>query len=206
MKCLEKDRNRRYETASALAADVMHYLADEPVTAGPPSQLYRARKFVRRNRVPVVAALLVAAAILGGVAASTWQAVRATRAERAALASAKLAQQSATPNGGQGTRGGPAQASRRHFQLSDQRLHGAIPGARYPGRRRGPRALGAELQDAYPDDPGADAALLATMGRSYVGLRRFGDAEQIYRKCLSVAKDPGLIDRVRRELATCLLR
>ena len=56
MKCLEKDRNRRYETASALAADMMHYLADEPVTAGPPSRLYRAGKFVRRNRVPVVAA------------------------------------------------------------------------------------------------------------------------------------------------------
>jgi tetratricopeptide (TPR) repeat protein/serine/threonine protein kinase len=50
MKCLEKDRNRRYETASALAADVQHYLRDEPVQACPPSAGYRLRKFARRNK------------------------------------------------------------------------------------------------------------------------------------------------------------
>ena len=152
MKCLEKDRNRRYETASALAADILHHLADEPVTAGPPSRLYRASKFVRRNRVPVVAALLVAAAILGGVAASAWQAVRATRAERAArneryveaVASAELARAvGRRRTASQGTRGGPAQAGRRDFELSDQRLRCAIPGARHPGRRRSAQALDA---------------------------------------------------------------
>jgi hypothetical protein len=63
-----------------------------------------------------------------------------------------------------------------------------------------------QLQDAYPDNPSAHASLLATMGRSYLYLRRFGDAEQIFRKCLSVASDPALIYNVRRELATCLLR
>ena len=50
MKALEKDRNRRYETASALAADVQRYLADEPVQACPPSARYRFRKFARRNK------------------------------------------------------------------------------------------------------------------------------------------------------------
>src|SRR5262249_25663333 len=50
MKALEKDRNRRYETASALAADVQRYLHDEPVQACPPSAWYRFRKFVRRNK------------------------------------------------------------------------------------------------------------------------------------------------------------
>src|SRR5205807_6607839 len=55
MKTLEKDRNRRYETASAFAADVQRYLADEPVLACPPSALYRFRKFARRNRGPVLA-------------------------------------------------------------------------------------------------------------------------------------------------------
>src|SRR5439155_19638722 len=50
MKSLEKDRNRRYETANALAADVQRYLADEPVQACPPSAGYRLRKFVRRNK------------------------------------------------------------------------------------------------------------------------------------------------------------
>src|SRR5262245_37176302 len=51
MKCLEKDRNRRYETANGLAADLQRYLNDEPVVACPPSAAYRFRKFVRRNRL-----------------------------------------------------------------------------------------------------------------------------------------------------------
>jgi hypothetical protein len=69
MKALEKDRNRRYETASAFAADVHRYLDDEPVQACPPSALYRFRKFARRNRVPLAiaasAALLVLLVVAG---------------------------------------------------------------------------------------------------------------------------------------------
>src|SRR5216117_258318 len=59
MKTLEKDRNRRYETANGLATDVQHYLADEPVLAGPPSTGYRLRKFVRRHKGPALAAAVV---------------------------------------------------------------------------------------------------------------------------------------------------
>src|SRR5262245_8512832 len=59
MKALEKDRNRRYETANGFAMDVQRYLADEPVLACPPSAGYRLRKFVRRNKGPVLAASLV---------------------------------------------------------------------------------------------------------------------------------------------------
>jgi WD40 repeat protein len=81
MKALEKDRRRRYETASAFAADVQHYLDDEPVAACPPSAAYRLRKFARRHRVALVTSALVAAALVLGTAVSVWQAVRATRAE-----------------------------------------------------------------------------------------------------------------------------
>src|SRR5207245_1761533 len=56
MRCLEKDRNRRYETANSLAQDIQRYLHDEPVQAGPPSAGYRLRKFVKRNRGPALAA------------------------------------------------------------------------------------------------------------------------------------------------------
>src|SRR5438309_4381557 len=59
MKCLEKDRNRRYETANGVAADVQRYLADEPVQACPPSALYRFRKLARRNKPALAAAGLV---------------------------------------------------------------------------------------------------------------------------------------------------
>ena len=64
MKALEKDRNRRYESAAAFAADVQRHLADEPVLACPPSAVYRARKFARRNRGGVLAATGAAVALL----------------------------------------------------------------------------------------------------------------------------------------------
>src|SRR5439155_25386819 len=64
MKALEKDRNRRYETASSLAADVQRYLKDEPVQACPPSAVYRFRKFARRNKAALATATVVAVAVL----------------------------------------------------------------------------------------------------------------------------------------------
>jgi tetratricopeptide (TPR) repeat protein/serine/threonine protein kinase len=69
MKALEKDRNRRYESAGAFAADVERYLRDEPVSAGPPSTLYRLRRFVRRNRraLAVTASLFVAVIVVAAV-------------------------------------------------------------------------------------------------------------------------------------------
>src|SRR5207244_10370917 len=77
MKALEKDRNRRYETANGFARDVQRYLADEPVLACPPSAGYRLRKFVRRNKGPVLAASLVLFALLAGIAGTTFGLVRA---------------------------------------------------------------------------------------------------------------------------------
>src|SRR5262245_8265468 len=81
MKALEKDRNRRYETASAFAADVQRHSNDEPVLACPPSLAYRLRKFVRRNRGPVLAGALVFAALLAGIVGTTLGLFQA-RAER----------------------------------------------------------------------------------------------------------------------------
>ena len=73
MKSLDKDRARRYETPSALAADVLRHLQGEAVQAAPPSAAYRLRKFVRRNKGPVIAGTAVAAALLVGIAGTTWQ-------------------------------------------------------------------------------------------------------------------------------------
>jgi WD40 repeat protein/serine/threonine protein kinase len=81
MRCLEKDRTRRYDTASSLARDLQRYLADEPVEACPPSAGYRLRKFARKNKKLFATAAAFAALLLLGVTASTWQAVRATQAE-----------------------------------------------------------------------------------------------------------------------------
>jgi serine/threonine protein kinase/tetratricopeptide (TPR) repeat protein len=86
MKCLEKDRNRRYDTANGLAMDIQHYLHDEAVQACPPSASYRLRKFARKYRTLLRIAGAFAVFLVLAAAVSAWQAVRATRAERQALA------------------------------------------------------------------------------------------------------------------------
>jgi serine/threonine protein kinase/WD40 repeat protein len=90
MKALEKDRNRRYETANSFAMDVQRHLAGEAVRAVPPSPWYRARKFARRNRGPVTAVAVVLLALVAGIIGTTWGMVRATRAEAGAVAETGL--------------------------------------------------------------------------------------------------------------------
>jgi serine/threonine protein kinase len=91
MKSLEKDRNRRYESASAFAADIERYLSHEPVEAGPPSTLYRFRKFARRRRGALIAITFVAASLLAGVGVSLWQAAEATSARQQAVSRLNIA-------------------------------------------------------------------------------------------------------------------
>jgi eukaryotic-like serine/threonine-protein kinase len=82
MKCLEKDRSRRYEAATGLADDVERHLKNEPVTAAAPGAMYRARKFVRRHRYGFATAAVIMLLLLAGVVVSTWQMVQSRRAER----------------------------------------------------------------------------------------------------------------------------
>jgi serine/threonine protein kinase len=84
MKCLEKDRGRRYETANGLVMDIQRYLQDDPVLAGPPSAGYRLRKFARRYRAVLATAASFAVLLVLGVIGTTWQAVRAERARKLA--------------------------------------------------------------------------------------------------------------------------
>jgi tetratricopeptide (TPR) repeat protein/tRNA A-37 threonylcarbamoyl transferase component Bud32 len=81
MKCLEKDRTRRYETANGLAMDIHRHLVGEAVVAVPPSSAYRMKKLILRHRVGVAAAGAVTAALLIGVVAFAWQA-RIARQQR----------------------------------------------------------------------------------------------------------------------------
>jgi serine/threonine protein kinase/tetratricopeptide (TPR) repeat protein len=81
MKALEKDRNRRYESANALARDVQRYLAGEPVLAVPPSTSYRLRKFARKHRAALTTATAIVLLLVAGVAVSSWLAVQAIQAK-----------------------------------------------------------------------------------------------------------------------------
>lgn len=80
MKALDKDRNSRYESASALASDIERYLRREPVKACPPSFLYRLKKLWQRNRALVTTSVLVSLSILVGVSISVWQTIIAKQA------------------------------------------------------------------------------------------------------------------------------
>lgn len=88
---LEKDRSRRYESASALAADIQRYLNDEPVQACPPSAVYRLRKVASRFKVVVATATIVFASLVAGAGIATWQAIVARTHAAKARAATKLA-------------------------------------------------------------------------------------------------------------------
>ena len=92
MKSLDKDRNRRYATANGFAADVLRYLNDESVQACPASAAYHFKKFARRNNRLLATSGVVALALVVGTAVSTWQAIRATRAEGEANTNFKSAE------------------------------------------------------------------------------------------------------------------
>ncbi len=81
MKCLEKDRTRRYDAAAALARDVERFLTDVPIEARPPSVIYQTQKFVRKNRLGIAIATSFLLLLLAATVISGWQAFRATRAE-----------------------------------------------------------------------------------------------------------------------------
>lgn len=85
-KALEKDKARRYESAAALAADIERYLRDEPILARPPSAGYQLQKFARRHRALVGGVAAVFVVLVAGIAVSSVLAIRARRAEQAALA------------------------------------------------------------------------------------------------------------------------
>ena len=86
MKCLEKDRARRYPTANGLAADIQRQLDQEPVVARPPSMTYRLQKLVRRHKLAVAGVAALTLSLFLGIAGTTWQAFHAMRARDQALA------------------------------------------------------------------------------------------------------------------------
>ena len=77
LRCLERDRQRRYDGAGELARDVDRWLRDEPVAAGPPSRLYLLRTFTRRHRVAVIAICCAVLALVAGIVGTTWALVEA---------------------------------------------------------------------------------------------------------------------------------
>ncbi|MBZ0267833.1 tetratricopeptide repeat protein [bacterium] len=164
---LEKDRTRRYSAAQDFARDVEAFLRDEPVQATFPSRGYRLRKFVRRNRAPVIAGSLVAAALLVGFVSSTLFAVKATRAERQTAVEARTAQRVAGFLEGLFRSNNPG--SVRETELTAREILDT-----------GARRIAAELED----DPLIRARLQTIIGRVYANQGHYDTADSLLQRSL----------------------
>jgi tetratricopeptide (TPR) repeat protein/predicted Ser/Thr protein kinase len=93
MKCLQKDRGQRYETVSALASDIGHFLSGEPVSAGPPGMGYRIGKFIRRHKVAIAVAAVLMLSFIAGAAGTTVGLIRESRQRKIAETQRGIAEQ-----------------------------------------------------------------------------------------------------------------
>jgi tetratricopeptide (TPR) repeat protein len=212
MKCLEKSRDRRYETANALARDIQRYLADEPVEARPRSARYRFGKFLRRNRVSAIAASLVLLALIGGMAGTTFGFIRAQKAraaeakraegERQAKLEAQAAQQAEAKQRAQAVidrdKAVVAEAKTKAINefLTQDLLTQAEPANNAVEDQVTlvdvlDRAA-AKVGQRFADQPELEEALRETIARTYHGLASWEKAEAQWRSLLEAAqkRDP----------------
>jgi serine/threonine protein kinase/tetratricopeptide (TPR) repeat protein len=192
MKALEKDRRRRYETANDFAADVMRYVTDQPVEACPPSAWYRLSKHIRRHRASLATAATILFFLIVSTAASAWQAIRATAAERRATDNLELG-----------------------LRAVDE-LYADVVGRSFNDLRYDPTLPRSFLETALPFfqryadarrvDPSVALATLRA-GEVLIQLGRLPEAEAAVRRAevlyqALVAVDPGNVQH-QRDLAAC---
>jgi len=195
MRCLEKDRTRRYDSASDLAADIGRHRNHEAVNAGPPSRIYRLTKFVRRNRGTVLAGALLALALLVGAIGTTRgmllaqeQRLRADAEAGKAVETARFALSLFRGIGPEVARG------------ADTTL---LSGILDDAKERITRELSGQ--------PEVEAEIRTTLGRAYLQLTRFDEAERELRRAeqllleLFGEQDRRMLD-TRNALADLLLR
>ncbi len=206
MKALEKDRDRRYESASAFAADMQRYLNDETVEACPPSPAYRLRKYWRRHRGALVTAGGVALALVAATAVSTWQAVEARVAQQEADGAKRQA----------ATDAAIAKAVADFLQrdllqqvnMGAQRGEGFVPERNLTVKEALDRAAG-RISQRFEDQPLVEAAIRMTIANTYasVGERQLAipHVERAFalRKTHLGPDDPDTLNAMRRLAGLC---
>jgi tetratricopeptide (TPR) repeat protein len=205
---LEKDRNRRYETANGLAADVRRYLDDEPVQACPPSTWYRFGKFARRNRAALTTSALVVISLVLGIVVSTWQALRASTAERKTAAALAVAE-SRRKEAEEGRRQARRAVDDMYTQVAQQWL-GKQPQMEPLQRDFLQKALGfytsfAQQASQEPDVRRETALAYRRVGEIQAELHQYPEATAAYRQAIAIqealaAESPAWSD-LRHELA-----
>ena len=177
-KALEKDKSRRYGSAAALAADIRRYLQNEPISARPASASYQLQKFARRHRAVVAAVAAVMLALAVGIVATTREALRARRAERAAVTSEETAQAITNflQNDLLAQAGATAQAAPGTKPDPDLKVRTALD-----------RAAG-RIDGTFAGRPVVEAAIRATIGRTYYDIGLFPQATEQFTKALELRK------------------
>ena len=170
-KALEKDKTRRYTSAADLGADIQRYLNDEPITARPPSTGYQLQKFARRHRGLMAGLAAVFVVLLGGIAVSTWMAVRASRAEAEARAVSEFLQNDLLAEAGASTQAGPNAKPDPHLEVRTALDRAA---ARIPGK--------------FQKQPLVEASIRQTIGEAYADLGLFGEAQQQEERALAIRR------------------
>jgi len=170
MKALEKNRTRRYETASSFAGDIEHFLNNEPVAARPPTPLYRFQKLVRRHQVVFTASTAVAVAIVAGLVVSTGLFFREQAARRDADREARRSQEVALFLEDMLKGVGPAVALGRDTTLLREILDKTL----------------ARVTNDLKDQPEVQAEICNTLGEVYRALGQSGKAEQLHRSARSL--------------------
>jgi eukaryotic-like serine/threonine-protein kinase len=153
MKCLEKDRTRRYDTANSLAADIQRHLTYQPVLAGPPGAGYKIQKFARRHRGAVLAGSFVLLALLAGIIGTTWGLVDALHQKREAERQGRIARHTTEFLTGMFASIDPQEAKLREItvrEILDQ--------------------ASGNIAMAFPNDPMTELPIRRTMGDIYAKL------------------------------------
>ena len=169
MKALEKDRTRRYATANEFADDILRYLHDQAVLAGPPSATYRLRKFARRHKTALGTVAVIAVAFLLGIAGTTWQAIRATHQRDRAVAAEEQARTEAA-------------IARAINEFLNQDLLAQADPESEPDRDIKLRTVldraARKAETRFADQPAVEAAAHNTLGKTYQSLGEYKGALQ----------------------------
>jgi len=208
MKALERDRARRYGTPSDFAGDIRRYLNHEAVTARPASAGYRVRKYIRRHQALVAGAATLVLVLVAGVWLSTFEAIRARQARRAALQERDIAER----------RFNDVHMMAREVIFNLQSQLAAIPGTTQV--RKDLVGVAIKYLDALAKDATADRALQAELVAAYLqvgniqgspntqnlgdlaaAMESYGKAEQLARDL--VAQDPS--SQAKKSLADALI-
>jgi serine/threonine protein kinase/tetratricopeptide (TPR) repeat protein len=171
MKAMEKDRSRRYATASELVADIERYFRHEPVSASPPSTFYRIGKYVKRHKWGVAAAAATMLAVLMGIVGTTAGLIRAVHAEKKAVEEAAAAR-------------GVSDFLVGLFKVSD------------PSESRGNSVTAREILDkgakdideALKSQPAIQSRLMATIGEVFTNLGLYKQAEPLLKNALETQR------------------